>query len=65
MFGPEIFFELGNEIEVRWLETVFKVGEYLVGGTNSGGVSFLGWLENLEEEEWVGGWCVIDVEWRD
>ena len=53
---PEIFFEFDDEIECKWLEPVFKVGEDLVGAINAGGMSSLGLLEDLEEEEWVSGW---------
>ena len=43
LLGPDIFFELGDEIEGRWLEPVFKSGEDLVGGLNTDGRSFLRW----------------------
>ena len=44
LLGSEIFFELGDEIEVRWLHLVFKAGEDLPGGINVGGVFSLGLL---------------------
>ena len=53
--GHEIFFELEDEIEGRWLEPVFKVGEDLVGMINAGVRSSLGWLSTLEEEAWMNG----------
>ena len=64
MLGSEIFFELGDEIEGRRLETVFKVGKDLVGGINAGGRSSLGLLANLEEEEWVVRWWMLNAEIR-
>ena len=48
---PNIFFELGNELEGRWLDPVFKVGNDLVFGINAEGRSSSRWLMNLEEEE--------------
>ena len=50
LLGPNIFFESCDEIEGRWLEPVFKVEKYLVGGLNEDGRSSLRWLRNLEEE---------------
>ena len=45
---PEIFLnESGDEIEGRWLETVFKAGKDLVGGLNAGGRSYLEWLPDF------------------
>ena len=71
--GPKIFFELGNEIEGRRLDPVFKTGKDLVGGINVHGRSSLRWLVNLEEEEekeeeeeeerW-GGWLMLIVDIR-
>ena len=42
LLDPKIFFELSDEIEDRWLDPVFKVGEDLVGGINAGSMSSLG-----------------------
>ena len=40
LLGPEIFFDLEDEIKGRWLEPFFKVGEDLLGGLNADGRSF-------------------------
>ena len=61
---PEIFFELDYEIEVRWLELVFKACKDLVGRLNEGSRSYLGWVVNLEEEEWARGWWMLVTEIR-
>ena len=50
-FCPKIFFELGDEIEGKRLEPVFKAGEDLVGKLNADGRSSLRWWVKLEEEE--------------
>ena len=39
--GPKIFFELHDETEGRWVDTVFKAGEDLVCGINEDGRSSL------------------------
>ena len=57
---PEILFELGDELEGRWLELVFKVGKDLVGGINAGGRSSLGWWPDLDEELVDGWWTLIE-----
>ena len=49
--GPEILFnELGDELEGRWLDPVFKLGKDLARGLNTGGRSSVGWLANSEDE---------------
>ena len=50
LLSPDIFFELEDEIEGRWLEWAFKAGEYLACGINEDCRSFLEWLPDLEEE---------------
>ena len=54
LLGPKIFFELGDEIEGRRLEPVFKADEDLLGGLNAHSRSSLRCLVNLEEEEYEG-----------
>ena len=50
VLSPEIFFELEDEIEGRWLEPIFRSGKFLAGGLNEDDGSSLRWLVNLEEE---------------
>ena len=67
LLGPDIFFELEDEIEGKWLEPVFKVDEDSVGRLNADGGSSLRWLVNLEEEwwdEWLKSSLTIEVTFR-
>ena len=64
LLSPEILFELADEIEVRWLELVFKACKDLVGRLNEGSRSYLGWVVNLEEGEWARGWWMLVTEIR-
>ena len=64
LLSYEIFFEFEDKIEGRWLDPVFKAGKDLVCGINAHCISYLGWLANLEGEEWEGWWLVLISEIR-
>ena len=64
LLGPKIFFELGDEIEGRWLDPVFKACKDSVDGHNAHVRSSLRWSSNLEEKEWEGGKLMLIVEIR-
>ena len=64
LLSYEIFFQLEDEIEGRWLDSVFKSGKDLVHGLNVHCRYYLRWLVKLEKDEWEGGWLMLIVEIR-